>query len=224
MHAHNHTRVLERDYGDERELVLKAAKSGVKGKSVRILWVYFNEAIDDCKVFAFKEIKSYCAAYRRLRIWKGKKKKEIALKCCHRSVYFEVVLRNPFWSAYAPGKIPPRCDSKHCDAQAPVTRPCHEGALHEWEWMEPKYISINETVLMCFDSNKETWVSTDASKDGLGAALFQENRWDILDFLWHVLQEWWLRLNENMLDSKEKFRHGPCIYEIFQVHVNFVAE
>lgn len=74
MHAHNHTRVLERDYGDERELVLKAAKSGVKGKSVRILWVYFNEAIEDCKVFAFKEIKSYCAAYRRLRIWKGKKK------------------------------------------------------------------------------------------------------------------------------------------------------
>lgn len=62
-----------------------------------------------------------------------KKKKEIALKCCHRSVYFEFVLRNPFWSAYSPGTIPPRCDSKHCDAQDPVTRPCHEGALHEWE-------------------------------------------------------------------------------------------
>lgn len=40
MHAYNHTRVLERDCSDECELVLKAAKSGVKGKSVRILSLF----------------------------------------------------------------------------------------------------------------------------------------------------------------------------------------
>lgn len=55
--------------------------------------------------------------------------------------------------------------------------------------MEPKYISINETMLICFESNKETWVSTDAFEDGPGAMLFQENRRDSLDSLWHLLQD-----------------------------------
>lgn len=143
--------------------------------------------------------KSYCAAHRSFRMWGKKKKKESALKCCHGRAHFEVVLGNPSWSLYASGKIQPRCERKNCDARATVTRPCHEGALHEWEWMEPKYISINEPMLICFESNKETWVSTDASKDGPGAMLFQMNRRDALGFLWHLLQDWWLGLKKTCL-------------------------
>lgn len=109
------------------------------------------------------------------------------------------MLGNPSWSVYAPGKIQPRCDSKNCDAWATVTRPCHEGALHEWEWTEPKYISITELKLICFESNRETGVSADASKDGPGAMLFQENRRDALGFLWHLLQDWWLSQNKSCL-------------------------
>lgn len=101
------------------------------------------------------------------------------------------VLRNPSWSPYAPGKTQPQCDSKHCDDKATVTRPCHEGALPEWERVEPKHILICEPVLLCFDSDTGTWVSADASKDGPGAMLFQEKRRDALGFLQHLLQDWW---------------------------------
>lgn len=53
-----HTRLLERDYAEEHELVfLKAAKSGVNGKGVRTLRTYFGEAIEDCRIFEFKEMK-----------------------------------------------------------------------------------------------------------------------------------------------------------------------
>lgn len=67
--------------------------------------------------------------------------------------------------------------------------------------MEPKYILICEPVLLCFDSDRGTWVSADASKDGPGAMLFQRTEEMHLAF-YGICYKTGDSLNENMPDSE----------------------
>lgn len=52
---------------------------------------------------------------------------------------------------------------------------------HEKEWKELKRTVTAEPVLTYFDPTKPTKISTDASKDGLGAVLLQMN-----EEKWHM--------------------------------------
>ena len=50
---------------------------------------------------------------------------------------------------------------------------------HEKEWNEIKTVLTNKPVLVCFDPRKQTKISSDASKDALGAVIMQlhDSKW-----------------------------------------------
>lgn len=85
-----HTRLLERDYAEEHELVfLKAAKSGVNGKGARTLWTYFGEAVEDCRIFESKEMKEWGTVLltEDSEFGNNNNKKKKPLKYCHKRAH-----------------------------------------------------------------------------------------------------------------------------------------